>query len=910
MSDEIIHIKPFLRLAGLEPLVIRPETNFVNVGERTNVTGSKKFARLIRDNKYEEALSVARQQVESGAQIIDVNMDDALLEGVKAMTTFLNLVQSEPDIARIPIMIDSSKFEIIEAGLKCVQGKCIVNSISMKEGEAKFIEQAHICKAYGAAVIVMAFDEVGQADTKERKIEICTRAYKILVEQVGFDPQDIIFDPNIFAVATGIEEHNNYAVDFIEATRVIKQRMPLAKVSGGVSNVSFSFRGNDTVREAIHAVFLYHAIKAGMDMGIVNAGQLEIYDEIDPALRALCEDVILNRNNNENQATEALIIFADTVKAKDQNEGEATEEQKKKLAWRSESVEQRLAHSLINGITDFIDADTEEARLKYSEPLEVIEGPLMAGMNQVGDLFGAGKMFLPQVVKSARVMKKSVAVLTPFIEAEKERKKLASIHPNGASKGPAKILLATVKGDVHDIGKNIVGVVLGCNGYEIIDLGVMVPADKILAEAQKQEVDIIGLSGLITPSLDEMVHISKEMKRRGMTIPLMIGGATTSRMHTAVKIAPEYELGVVHVLDASRSVTVAGSLLNKDQKVPFLKELEAAYIQLKADFDNKKTVRQSLTYIDALKNKAVIDWSQFSVTTPSFTGNKAIELTDLSVLVDYIDWKPFFIAWELHGNFPAILTDEKVGEVASKLYEDANKLLNQIIKENWLNAKGAVGFWPAQSKDDDVMVTNGKETVSLHFLRQQAKKTPGQPNYSLADFICPADQNKKDFLGAFAVTIHGIEKHIKQFEENLDDYNKIILQALADRLAEAFAEYLHVKTRKEYWGYAADEELTNESLISEQYVGIRPAPGYPACPDHTEKYSLFNLLEAEKNTGISLTESLAMYPASSVCGWYFAHTQSQYFGLGKITEDQVIDYAQRKNKPLEYITRWLQPVID
>jgi len=910
MSDEIIHIKPFLRLAGLEPLVIRPETNFVNVGERTNVTGSKKFARLIRDNKYEEALSVARQQVESGAQIIDVNMDDALLEGVKAMTTFLNLVQSEPDIARIPIMIDSSKFEIIEAGLKCVQGKCIVNSISMKEGEAKFIEQAHICKAYGAAVIVMAFDEVGQADTKERKIEICTRAYKILVEQVGFDPQDIIFDPNIFAVATGIEEHNNYAVDFIEATRVIKQRMPLAKVSGGVSNVSFSFRGNDTVREAIHAVFLYHAIKAGMDMGIVNAGQLEIYDEIDPALRALCEDVILNRNNNENQATEALIIFADTVKAKDQNEGEATEEQKKKLAWRSESVEQRLAHSLINGITDFIDADTEEARLKYSEPLEVIEGPLMAGMNQVGDLFGAGKMFLPQVVKSARVMKKSVAVLTPFIEAEKERKKLASIHPNGASKGPAKILLATVKGDVHDIGKNIVGVVLGCNGYEIIDLGVMVPADKILAEAQKQEVDIIGLSGLITPSLDEMVHISKEMKRRGMTIPLMIGGATTSRMHTAVKIAPEYELGVVHVLDASRSVTVAGSLLNKDQKVPFLKELEAAYIQLKADFDNKKTVRQSLTYIDALKNKAVIDWSQFSVTTPSFTGNKAIELTDLSVLVDYIDWKPFFIAWELHGNFPAILTDEKVGEVASKLYEDANKLLNQIIKENWLNAKGAVGFWPAQSKDDDVMVTNGKETVLLHFLRQQAKKTPGQPNYSLADFICPADQNKKDFLGAFAVTIHGIEKHIKQFEENLDDYNKIILQALADRLAEAFAEYLHVKTRKEYWGYAADEELTNESLISEQYVGIRPAPGYPACPDHTEKYSLFNLLEAEKNTGISLTESLAMYPASSVCGWYFAHPQSQYFGLGKITEDQVIDYAQRKNKPLEYITRWLQPVID
>ena len=573
-------------------------------------------------------------------------------------------------------------------------------------------------------------------------------------------------------------------------------------------------------------------------------------------------------------------------------------------------MEERLAHSLINGITDFIDADTEEARLKYNEPLEVIEGPLMAGMNQVGDLFGSGKMFLPQVVKSARVMKKSVAVLTPFIEAEKERKKLASINPNSASKGPAKILLATVKGDVHDIGKNIVGVVLGCNGYEIIDLGVMVSADKILAEAQKQEVDIIGLSGLITPSLDEMVYIAKEMKRRGMSIPLILGGATTSRMHTAVKIAPEYDNGVVHVLDASRSVTVAGSLLNKEQKNPFLKELETAYIQLKSDFDNKKTIRQSVSYADASKNKAVIDWSHFSVPTPSFTGNQAIELTDLSVLVDYIDWKPFFIAWELHGNFPAILADEKVGEVASKLYEDANKLLAQLIKENWLTAKGAVGFWPAQSKDDDVLVTNGKEEVALHFLRQQAKKTAGQPNYSLADFICPASENKKDFIGAFAVTIHGIEKHIKQFEENLDDYNKIILQALADRLAEAFAEYLHAKTRKEYWGYAAGEQLTNDSLISEQYVGIRPAPGYPACPDHTEKYTLFNLLEAEKNTGISLTESLAMYPASSVCGWYFANPDSQYFGLGKISQDQVIDYAQRKNKPLEYITRWLQPVID
>ena len=910
MSEQI-HIKPYLRLAGLEPLVIRPETNFVNVGERTNVTGSKKFARLIKENKYEEALSVARQQVESGAQIIDVNMDDALLEGVKAMTTFLNLMQSEPDIARIPVMIDSSKFEIIEAGLKCVQGKCIVNSISMKEGEAKFIEQAHICKAYGAAVIVMAFDEVGQADTKDRKIEICARAYKILVEQVGFDPQDIIFDPNVFAVATGIEEHNNYAVDFIEATRVIKQKMPLAKVSGGVSNVSFSFRGNEAVREAIHAVFLYHAVNAGMDMGIVNAGQLVVYDEIDSVLRNLCEDVILNKNNDSNQATEALIQYADNLKASGENAGQSSEEANKlKLAWRNDTVEKRLAHSLINGITDFIDEDTEEARQQYSAPLEVIEGPLMAGMNQVGDLFGAGKMFLPQVVKSARVMKKSVAVLTPYIEAEKERLKNASATPGAKTKGPAKILLATVKGDVHDIGKNIVGVVLGCNGYEIIDIGVMVPADKILAEAVKHDVDIIGLSGLITPSLDEMVYIAKEMKRRGMNIPLMIGGATTSRMHTAVKIAPEYNDGVIHVLDASRSVTVAGSLLSKDQKAAFLGNLEKEYVQLKADFDNKKTVKQSTPYSEALQNKMKIDWKKFDATTPSFTGNKAIEITDLSVLVDYIDWKPFFIAWELHGNFPAILTDTIVGEVASKLYADARALLNTIVNEKWLTAKGAVGFWEASSDGDDVTLMNGSDKTQLHFLRQQAKKAAGQPNFSLADFICPTSENKKDFLGAFAVTIHGIEKHIKAFEANHDDYNKIILQALADRLAEAFAEYLHAKTRKEFWGYVKDEQLGNEELIKENYVGIRPAPGYPACPDHTEKYTLFNLLDAEKHTGITLTESLAMYPASSVCGWYFANPQSQYFGLGKIQQDQVEDYAKRKNQSLEYITRWLQPVIE
>lgn len=910
MSTEI-HIKPFLRLAGLEPLVIRPETNFVNVGERTNVTGSKKFARLIKENKLEEALSVARQQVENGAQIIDINMDDALLEGVKAMTDFLNLLQSEPDIAKIPVMIDSSKFEIIEAGLKCVQGKSIVNSISMKEGEAKFIEQAHICKAYGAAVIVMAFDEEGQADTKDRKVAICERAYTILTEQVGFDPQDIIFDPNIFAVATGIEAHNNYAVDFIEATRSIKEKMPLAKVSGGVSNVSFSFRGNEAVREAIHAVFLFHAIQAGMDMGIVNAGQLIVYDEIEAGLKQLCEDVILNKNNDHNQATEALIQYADRIKASGDNAGQSSEEANKlKLAWRNDTVEKRLAHALVNGITDFIEEDTEEARLKFSAPLEVIEGPLMSGMNIVGDLFGAGKMFLPQVVKSARVMKKSVAVLTPFIEAEKERLKLASSDAKGSAKGPAKILLATVKGDVHDIGKNIVGVVLGCNGYEIIDIGVMVPADKILAEAEKHQVDIIGLSGLITPSLDEMVHIAKEMKRRSMRIPLMIGGATTSRMHTAVKIAPEYSNGVIHVLDASRSVTVAGSLLNKDQKQPFLSALESSYTQLKADFDNKKNVKQSLSYKEALQNKVPIDWRNFKATSPSFTGNKAITIEDLAVLVPYIDWKPFFIAWELHGNFPAILTDQKVGEVASKLYQDATTLLNTLIKEKWLTAKGAVGFWPAVSKEDDIIVDNNGKEVALHFLRQQSKKVAGQPNFSLADFICPATENKKDFIGAFAVTIHGIEKHIKAFENNQDDYNKIILQALADRLAEAFAEYLHAQTRTQYWGYAKDEQLDNEALIKEQYIGIRPAPGYPACPDHTEKYTLFDLLNGLEHTGISLTESLAMYPASSVCGWYFANPQSQYFGLGKIQQDQVEDYANRKNQSVDYITRWLLPVID
>lgn len=904
-------IKPYSRFSGLEPLIIRPETNFVNVGERTNVTGSKKFARLIKENKYEEALSVARQQVENGAQIIDVNMDDALLDGVQAMVTFLNLLQSEPDIAKIPVMIDSSKFEIIEAGLKCVQGKCIVNSISMKEGEDKFIEQAIICKMFGAAVVVMAFDEVGQADTKQRKVEICHRAYKILTEKVGFDPQDIIFDPNIFAVATGLEEHNNYGVDFIEATREIKQLMPLVKVSGGVSNLSFSFRGNDHVREAMHSVFLYHAIKAGMDMGIVNAGQLVVYDEIEPELRTLCEDVILNRNNDDNGATEKLIAFAETVKAKGK-------EEKKDDAWRHTPVEERLKHSLVNGITEFIEVDTEEARQKYPRPLDVIEGPLMNGMNVVGDLFGAGKMFLPQVVKSARVMKKSVAVLTPFIEQEKEDRKNAHIAAgttNEEAAGAAKILLATVKGDVHDIGKNIVGVVLGCNGYEIKDLGVMVSADKILDEAEKFGADIIGLSGLITPSLDEMVHVAHEMKRRGMKQPLLIGGATTSRMHTAVKIAPQYDNGVIHVLDASRSVTVAGSLLNKEQKDEFLTGVKTEYQKLKQDFENKKPVKEYLTFAKAQENKVKIDWNNYQPVVPSFTGAKQFDGYDVSEIRKYIDWQPFFIAWELHGKFPAILSDAVVGTEATKLYNDANALLDKIVAEQWLKAKGTIGFWPANSDGKDaVALLNEKagpdEVVQLQFLRQQIKKTEGQPNLSLADFIAPAQANVQDYIGAFSVTIHGVDHYVKQFEAAHDDYNKIMLQALADRLAEAFAELLHERVRKEFWGYAKSEQLSNEELIKEQYTGIRPAPGYPACPDHTEKYKLFELLGGEEATGIHLTESLAMYPASSVCGWYFAHPESKYFGVGKIEKDQLADYAQRKGMSLEEATKWLRPILE
>ena len=896
MPEQII-IQPYLRLSGLEPLVVRPETNFVNIGERTNVTGSKKFARLIRENKYEEALSVARQQVENGAQVLDVNMDDALLDGVHAMTTFLNLLQSEPDIARIPIMIDSSKFEIIEAGLKCVQGKCIVNSISMKEGEEKFIQQAETCLMYGASVIVMAFDEKGQADTKERKVQISHRAYKILTEKVGFDPQDIIFDPNIFAVATGLEEHNNYAVDFIEATREIKQLMPLTRVSGGVSNLSFSFRGNDHVREAMHSVFLFYTIKAGMDMGIVNAGQLVVYDEIEPELKKLCEDVILNRNNDNNEATEKLIAFAETVKAKGKVEV-------KDEAWRNTSVEERLKHALVNGITDYIEIDTEEARAKYPKPLEVIEGPLMAGMDVVGDLFGSGKMFLPQVVKSARVMKKSVAYLTPFIEEEKKN------NPMAGNGNAPKVLLATVKGDVHDIGKNIVGVVLGCNGYDIIDLGVMVHADKILDTAEKEKADIVGLSGLITPSLDEMVHVAHEMKRRGMKQPLLIGGATTSRMHTAVKIAPQYDNGVLHVLDASRSVTAVSSLLSNEQKQSFLAQTKKEYEHLREQFLNKNKAKALIPYSEAVITKEYFDWKNYKPVKPVTDGIKVLKEFDLATIAKYIDWGPFFIAWEMPGRFPEVLSDKIFGAEAKRIHDDAQKLLKKIIDEKWFTANGVVGFWPATSNNADTVTLqtkNGK--VKLESLRQQLKKAVGQPSFSLSDFICPAELGH-DFMGAFAVSVFGASKWVKKFADEHDEYNKIMVQILGDRMVEAFAECLHEKTRKEYWAYAKDEHLTNEELIKESYKGIRPAPGYPACPDHTEKLKLFELLNAQENIGIELTESLAMNPPASVCGWYIAHPQSHYFGVGKIMQDQLEDYAKRKGMSIEEATKWLRPVLE
>jgi 5-methyltetrahydrofolate--homocysteine methyltransferase len=877
-----------LRLSGLEPLVIDGTTNFVNIGERTNVTGSKKFLRLIREGNYEEALLIARNQVEGGAQIIDINMDEGMIDGKETMVKFLNLIASEPDISKVPIMIDSSKWEIIEAGLKCVQGKSIVNSISLKEGEEQFVEYASKVKKYGAAVIVMAFDEKGQADSYERRVEICKRSYDVLVNKVGMPPADIIFDPNIFPVATGMEEHRNNAMDFFRATRWIKENLPGARVSGGVSNVSFSFRGNNMVREAMHSVFLYHAIKEGMDMGIVNPEMLVIYDDIPKDLLELVEDVILNRRED---ATERLLDFSENNKSTARKKEEAQE-------WRNQPAIERLKYALIKGIVDHIDEDTEEVRTQFSKALEVIEGPLMDGMNVVGDLFGEGKMFLPQVVKSARVMKKSVAYLTPFIENEK-------VKDSGSTQG--KILLATVKGDVHDIGKNIVGVVLGCNNYEVIDLGVMVPAEDILNAAEKNNVDIIGLSGLITPSLDEMVHVAKEMKRRGMTQPLLIGGATTSRIHTAVKIVPHYDNGVVHVLDASRSVPVAGSLINPLLRKNFLLKINEEYDEMRVRHQNKKVTKEYLTLEQARNNKFTYDWNNYTPTTPSFLGTKVFDDYSIEELSKYIDWTPFFSTWQLKGRFPQIFNDSFVGEEAKKLYDDAQAMLQDIIKGGWLKAKGVIGFYPASSKEDDVEILVNDEKVMLHNLRQQNKKGAGLPNFCLSDFISP----KEDFIGAFAVTAGiGIEEHLKRFEAEHDDYKSIMLKALADRLAEAFAERMHERVRKEFWAYNCEEKLSNEELIEEKYLGIRPAPGYPACPDHTEKETLFNVLKAEEKTGMFLTESFAMYPAASVSGWYFAHPLSTYFGLGKIAEDQVVDYAKRKGMDKEVVEKWLSPILN
>jgi 5-methyltetrahydrofolate--homocysteine methyltransferase len=1044
--------EPYLRLSGLEPVLLRPDSNFMNIGERTNVTGSKKFARLIKENKYDEALSVARDQVENGAQVLDINMDEGMLDSEAAMTKFLNLLEAEPDIAKLPIMIDSSKWSVIEAGLKCLQGKGIVNSISMKEGEDVFKEHAKKVLSYGAAVIVMAFDEKGQADTFERRIEICRRAYDILTKEIGFPPHDIIFDPNILAIATGIEEHSNYAVDYLEATRWIKQNLPLAKVSGGVSNLSFSFRGNDTVREAMHSAFLFHSIKAGMDMGIVNAGQLEVYEKIPKELLERVEDVILNRKPD---ATERLIDFAETIKKKDKAE-------EKKEDWRNLSVEERLKHALIKGIVDYIDVDVEEARKKYSQPLEIIEGPLMAGMNVVGDLFGAGKMFLPQVVKSARVMKKAVGYLEPYLahppspsqKEGAEQKKAATynkyeyqtadpvlysllkefveknrnnattselilweqlksknlenykfrrqhiigqyiadfvclskkliieldgpihqlpenqesdeIRTNwlngqgfkvirfkneevineidkvleniqnalnendlelqkgstlsfGEGRGEARrVLLATVKGDVHDIGKNIVGVVLGCNNYNVLDLGVMVHTEKILQTAVDEKVDVIGLSGLITPSLDEMVHVAKEMERRGMNLPLLIGGATTSRVHTAVKIAPNYSGTVIHVLDASRSVPVVSSLLNEneEERKKFVQSFKQEYLLLKEDYEKKKSDKNYITLDQARENRLKIDWRKSQIKKPNKPGITVLKDYPLSTLKKYIDWTPFFTTWELKGKHPSIFEDKKLGTEAKKLFDDANKLLDKIINEKLLAANGVVGLFPANTVGiDDIEVysddsRSGVKRV-LHTIRQQMQKSSGESNIALADFIAPKESGVKDYIGMFAVTAGiGIEKLVEKFEKDHDDYNSIMIKAIADRLAEAFAEHLHELVRKEYWGYASDEKYSNEELIKEKYIGIRPAPGYPAQPDHTEKPIIFSLLDVEKDIGIKLTVSLAMYPAASVSGLYFSHSEAKYFTVGKIGKDQVLDYHRRKGMSVEEVERWLSPILN
>jgi 5-methyltetrahydrofolate--homocysteine methyltransferase len=886
------HEKKYLQLSGLEPLIITPETNFVNVGERTNVTGSRKFLRLIKEEKYEEALDIARNQVEGGAQIIDVNMDEGMLDGVFAMTKFLNLIAAEPDISRVPVMIDSSKWEIIEAGLKVIQGKGVVNSISLKEGEEKFIEYAKKIKRYGAAVIVMAFDENGQADTYERRIEICKRSYDVLVDKVGFPAQDIIFDPNIFPVATGMEEHKLNALDFFRATKWIRENLPYAHISGGVSNVSFSFRGNDKVREAMHSAFLYHAIKNGMTMGIVNPEMLEIYDEIDPVLLEHVEDVLLNRRED---ATERLLDLAESFK------GDFKANEKAIAEWRNGSVQERLTHSLVKGIDEFIEIDVEEARQAASKPIEVIEINLMAGMNVVGDLFGSGKMFLPQVVKSARVMKKAVAYLLPYIEAEKD----------GVSQSAGKVLMATVKGDVHDIGKNIVSVVLACNNYEIVDLGVMVAPEKIIAAAIEHNVDIIGLSGLITPSLDEMVYLAKELDKLNVQIPIMIGGATTSRAHTAVKIAPQYKATVVHVNDASRAVTVAGNLLNSETKEKYTQDIRTEYDALREGYLNRSRDKNFLTIEQARANKLQLNWNTYTPTKPNFIGTKTVDVA-IADLVDFIDWTPFFNSWELYGKYPAILTDEVVGEQATSLFADAQKMLHQLINENWLTAKGILGIFPANTiNDDDIqLTTDNKQQTTFLTLRQQSQKTAGAPNIALADFIAPKDSGVQDYMGCFCVTTgFGVEEKAKAFEKELDDYNSILVKALGDRLAEAFAEYLHLQVRKEIWGYASDENLSNQDLIAENYKGIRPAPGYPACPDHLEKPTIWKLLNVEQEIGVTLTESMAMWPASSVSGYYFANPESKYFGLGKIKQDQVEDYSKRRNTTMEQAQKWLAPNI-
>ncbi|MDL2200341.1 methionine synthase [Halopseudomonas aestusnigri] len=884
------------RLSGLEPFTIDRNSLFVNVGERTNITGSAKFARLIREENYAEALEVAQQQVEAGAQIIDINMDEGMLDSKAAMVRFLNLIASEPDISRVPIMIDSSKWEVIEAGLKCIQGKGIVNSISMKEGVEQFKQHARLCKRYGAAVVVMAFDEKGQADTEARKTEICQRSYDILVNEVGFPPEDIIFDPNIFAVATGIEEHNNYAVDFINACAYIRDNLPYALSSGGVSNVSFSFRGNNPVREAIHSVFLYYAIRNGLSMGIVNAGQLEIYDEIPPLLRDRVEDVVLNRTP---EATEALLAIADQFK------GDGSVKEAENEEWRSWPVEKRLEHSLVKGITTWIVEDTELARQACARPIEVIEGPLMAGMNVVGDLFGSGKMFLPQVVKSARVMKQAVAHLIPFIEEEK----------GDTPEAKGKILMATVKGDVHDIGKNIVGVVLGCNGYDVVDLGVMVPAEKILQTAIDEKCDIIGLSGLITPSLDEMVHVAREMQRRDFHLPLMIGGATTSKAHTAVKIEPHYQNdAVVYVTDASRAVGVATSLLSKELKSGYVQQVREDYAVVRERTANRSARTEYLSYQQALDNRLQLDWSDYTPPAPRVHGVQLLDNIDLRTLAEYIDWTPFFIAWDLAGKYPRILQDDVVGEAATSLFNDAQALLEKIIREKRLTARALFGFWPANQVDgDDIQLRDeqGTPLARLHHLRQQNIKPDGKPNLSLADFVAPENSGKTDYVGGFITTAGiGAEEMAREYEAKGDDYNAIMVKALADRLAEACAEWLHEQVRKTYWGYANDEKLANDDLIREKYRGIRPAPGYPACPDHTEKATLFSLLDPQQQCGVSLTEHFAMYPAASVSGWYFSHPQSQYFAVGKIGRDQVERYSQRKQQELDGVERWLAPNLN